>query len=67
MARPARGRRGGRREGRRGRRRGEGRDGVGGTWVSKGAVETNCDKTITGGEVECGFASMGPDREKLCH
>ena len=46
---------------------GGGRDGVGGTWVSKGAVETNGDKTITGGEVESGFASMGPDREKLCH
>ena len=56
-----------RREGRRGRRRGEGRDGVGGTWVSKGAVETNGDKSITCGEVESGFASMGPDREKLGH
>ena len=39
---------------------------MGGTWVSKGAVETNCDKPITGGEVEGGFAAMGPDREKLC-
>ena len=53
--------------GRRGGRRGEGRDGMGGTWVSKGAVETNGDKAVTSGEVEGGFASMGPDRKKLCH
>ena len=32
---------------------GEGRDGLRGTWVSsKGAVETNSDKAVTGGEVE---------------
>ena len=60
MARPASSRRG-----RRGGGRGEDRDGVGGTWVSyKGAVETNSDKAVTGGEVEQGFASMGPDRRK---
>ena len=55
------------RRGRRGGRRGEGRDGMGGTWVSKGAVETNGDKAVTSGEVEGGFTSMGPDRKKLCH
>ena len=68
-ARPASSRRGrsGREEvGGEGKGRGEGRDGLRGTWVSsKGAVETNSDKAITGGEVEQGFASMGPDRKKL--
>ena len=40
--------------------------GVGGTWVSsKGAVETNSAKAVTGGEVERGPASKGPDRKNL--
>ena len=61
MVRPASSRRGRRRG------RGEGRDGMRGTWVStKGSVETNIDKAVTGGELELGFASMGPDRKKLC-
>jgi hypothetical protein len=40
---------------------------VGGTWVSKGAIETYGDDAVTCGKVEGGFASMGPDRKKLCH
>ena len=62
MARPAGGRRG-----RRGGRRGKGRDGVGGTWMSKGAGKVDSGEAATSGKVEGGFASMGPDRKKLCH
>ena len=61
-ARPAGGSRG-----RRGGRRGKGRDGVRGTWMSKGSGKVDSGEAATGGKVEGGFASMGPDRKKLCH
>ena len=62
MARPA-----GARKGRRGSGRGEGRDGVGGTRVTKGAGKVDSGEAATGRKVEEGFAFMCPDRKKLCH
>ena len=51
-----------RKEGEHGRR-----EGVGGTWMTKVAVESNICDTISGGEVKAGFTTQGPDRDKLCH
>ena len=55
------------RRGMRGGGRGEGRGGVGSTWVSKGAGKIDSGEAVTCRKVEGGFASMGPDRKKLCH
>ena len=52
MTRPTR-RREGRGKGRRGRR-----GGVGGTWRTKGAVESNGGNTVGGGEVERGLTPV---------
>ena len=41
-------------------------EGVGGTWRTKGAVESDGGDTVGGGEVERGLTPSGPDRDKLC-
>ena len=43
------------------------REGVGGTWMTKVAVESNICDTISGGKVKAGFTTQGPDRLKLGH
>ena len=43
------------------------REGVGGTWMTKGAVESDGGHAVVGGEVEGGLAPHGPDRYKVCH
>ena len=40
---------------------GEGRGGVGGTWVTKGAVQLNIGHASSGGEVQGGLPTLAPD------
>ena len=60
VTRPTRGREG-RGRGSRGRR-----EGVGGTWRTKGAIESDGGDTVVGGEVKGGLTPSGPDGDKLC-
>ena len=54
-----------RRSRRRGRDRG-GRKGVGGTWVTNGAVQLDIGHASSGGEVQGGLPTLAQDRDKLC-
>ena len=44
-----------------------GREGVGGTWVTKGAVQMDIGHASTGGEVQGGLPTLAPDRDILCY